>query len=187
MSVSSFKLKNSAVDVLFVSEHKKQECNITAYYRVKGSQLSTVLFRTQQPDQRIHLVRSTSDGKFVVGASAEGLVVGSVQIAEGKSELEGEFYAFDTPDIVCALDMKVMAKPAAATPKKQTKKQAFEAVDLIAGCARGQMLVYNDIVNNLHGMKGSKSKSKKEEIQARKFHWHRRAVHSLKWSSDGTF
>jgi len=187
MSVSSIQIHKSTIDVLFVSEQqKKQDCTITAYYRVKNSHMSTILFRSQQPDQRIHLVRATGDGKFIVGATAEGLVVGLVQVAQGKAELEGEFYSFDTADIVCAVDMRVTVKPEPITPKKQPKKQqAFDVLDLIVGCARGQMFVYNDIINSLHNMRGSKSKSKKEEVQARQFHWHRRAVHSLKWSSDG--
>ena len=189
MSVSSMKIQKSTVDVLYISELKKQECTITAYYRVKNSHMSIALYRSQQPDQRIHLVRSTSDGRFIVGASAEGLVVGAVQIPQGKAELEGEFYAFDTKDIVCAVDMKVTVKPEPPATKKQPKKQAsqaFDVLDLIVGCARGQMFVYNDIINALHNLR-SKSKSKKEEVQARQFHWHRRAVHSLKWSSDGMF
>lgn len=187
MCVSSIKLNKSTVDVLYVSEQqKKQESTITAYYRVKDSHLSTVLLRSQQPGQRIHLVRSTSDGKFIVGASAEGLVVGAVQVVQGKAELEGEFYSFDTADIPCAVDMKVTTKPEPVASKKQSKKQAlqtFDVLDLIVGCARGHLFVYNDIINVLHNLKASKSKS----VQARQFHWHRRAVHSLKWSSDGMF
>ncbi|KAH6687902.1 sporulation protein, partial [Plectosphaerella plurivora] len=188
MAVCSMKLGKSFVDVLYISEAKKQECTITAYYRLKRSQLNSVVYKSQHADQRIHLVRATSDGKYVVGASAESIIVGVVQPGEG-NVLESEFYSFDTPDLVCALDLRVSPKSSAAlTPKKQSKKSAlFDVVDLIIGCARGGMLVYNDVINTANAVRGAKAKPKKEEIQARKFHWHRRAVHSLKWSRDGNY
>lgn len=187
VAVSSMKVGKSVLDILFVSEQKRQECTITAYYRSKRSLVSHVVYKSQHPDERIHLVRATSDGKFVVGASSENIVVGTVQPgADGG--FESEFYSFDTPDIVCAMDLRVTPKNnVVSTPKKSKKPALFDVLDLIAGCARGGMLVYNDIMNTAHAVRGSKSKSKKEEIQARKFHWHRRAVHTIKWSRDGTY
>lgn len=186
MCVAAVELHKSDVDVLYVSEQRKGEGVIAAYYRIGQSQSSHILFRTSQPDQTIHLLRATENGKAVVGASTEGMVVGTVQPGgtKGGAELEGEFYSFDTADIVCSLDLRFSTRPAtSATPKKQGKKPTAEVLDLVVGCARGAMYVYNDIINKLQNLRGSKSK--KEDIQARKFHWHRKAVHSIKWSTDG--
>lgn len=189
MCVSAMKLGKSAVDVLLVSERKGHAGTISAHCRSNGSQLSNqVLFETREADQEIHLLRSTSNGSVVVGAYADGLVVGTVQQGSAKDglHLESEFYSFPTNDIVCALDIRVSARQQSqVTSKKQSNKTVSEVVDVVTGGARGAMFIYNDILNKLINLRGPKSK--KEEVQARKVHWHRRAVHSVKWSNDGNY
>ncbi|KAM0335344.1 hypothetical protein ACHAQA_000389 [Verticillium albo-atrum] len=186
LCVSSIQINKTAHDVIFVSEKKqKDEGTIVAYCRKGTSHLaSQVLFKTPRPDQAIHLLRSTTDGKYVVGAHSEGLVVGTVT---GKDfDLEGDFFNFDTSDIVCTLDLRVTTRQQGlSAPKKQTVKPSSEVLDVIIGCARGSIFLYNDIMTKLQSMRGPKPKQK--EVQARKFHWHRRAVHSVKWSKDGHY
>ncbi|KAM0288049.1 hypothetical protein ACHAQH_000117 [Verticillium albo-atrum] len=184
--VSAIKINKNPHDVVFVSEKKpKDEGTIVAYCRKGTSHLaSQILFKTARPDQAIHVLRSTTDGRYVVGAHSEGLVVGTVN---GKDfELEGDFFNFDTSDIVCTLDLRVTSRQQGlSAPKKQTIKPSSEVLDVIIGCARGSIFLYNDIMTKLQSMRGPKPKQK--EVQARKFHWHRRAVHSVKWSKDGHY
>lgn len=187
MCVASVTINKSAVDVLYVSEKRRDAGCISAYCRRNGSHLvSKSLFETKQPDQEIHILRSTGNGSVLVGAHAEGLVVGTIQVGSAKDglDLESEFYSFETSDIVCALDIRSSPrKQGTSTPKKQAGKVTSEIIDVVTGGARGAMFIYNDLLNKLHNLRGSKSK--KEEIQARKVHWHRRAVHTVKWSRDG--
>ncbi|ROT42281.1 sporulation protein [Sodiomyces alkalinus F11] len=189
MCVVPITTNKSAADVLYVSEKRRDAGSISAYCRKNGSHLvSKVLFETQQPDHEIHLLRSTSNGSALVGAHAEGLVVGTIQVGSAKDglDLESEFYSFETSDIVCTLDVRSSPrKQATSTPKKQSGRVTSEIIDVVTGGARGAMLIYNDLLNKLHNLRGSKSK--KEEIQARKVHWHRRAVHTVKWSRDGHY
>ncbi|KAL2755054.1 hypothetical protein ACRALDRAFT_1077183 [Sodiomyces alcalophilus JCM 7366] len=189
MCVAPVTLNKSAVDVLYVSEKRREAGLIAAYCRKNGSHLvSKTLFETKQPDQEIHLLRSTDNGSVLVGAHAEGLVVGTIQVGSAKDglDLESEFYSFETSDIVCTLDVRSSPrKQATSTPKKQSGKVKSEIIDVVTGGARGAMFIYNDLLNKLHNLRGSKSK--KEEIQARKVHWHRRAVHTVKWSRDGHY
>ncbi|CRK21107.1 hypothetical protein BN1708_003444 [Verticillium longisporum] len=184
--VSAIKVNKDVHDVVFVSEKKQNdEGTIVAYCRKGASHLaSQILFKTVRPDQAIHMLRATADGKYVVGAHSEGLVVGTIT---GKDlELEGDFFNFDTSDIVCTLDIRVTSRQQGlSTPKKQTVKPSSEVLDVIIGCGRGSIFLYNDIMTKLQSMRGPKPKQK--EVQARKFHWHRRAVRSVKWSKDGHY
>ncbi|KAG7109001.1 U3 small nucleolar RNA-associated protein 17 like [Verticillium longisporum] len=184
--VTAIKVNEDLHDVVFVSEKKQNdEGTIVAYCRMGASHLaSQVLFKTVRPDQAIHVLRATADGRYVVGAHSEGLVVGTITGQD--LELEGDFFNFDTSDIVCTLDLRVTSRQQGlSTPKKQTVKPSSEVLDVIIGCGRGAMFLYNDILTKLQSMRGPKPKQK--GVQARKFHWHRRAVRSVKWSKDGHY
>ncbi|KAK1975977.1 WD domain-containing protein [Colletotrichum cereale] len=177
MSVVAIEGAKNKTEVIYVSEGKKQSRGeIVAYFGPDFTQpTSEVLFTSKQVDQGIHLLRSSVDGKTIVGATREGLVVGTVAPEVSKTDvgLECEFFTFDTADIVCSLDIRV------------TNNKDGVVLDLIAGGARGAIYFYNDILRKLQNINAPKSK--KDSLQGRKYHWHRRAVHSLKWSKDGHY
>lgn len=163
-------------EVIYVSETTKQfKGEIVAYFGPDfANPPSEALFTTKKSDQGIHLLRASADGKCVVAATRESLIVGTVtaQASQADLGLEFEFFTFDSTDIICALDVRITGK-----------SDGTSALDLIAGGARGAIYYYNDILRKLQNLNGPKSK--REPLQARKYHWHRRAVHSLKWSKDG--
>lgn len=176
MSVAVIDGQKSKTEVIYVSELKKQsKGEIVAYFGPDFTQpTSEVLFATKQIDHGIHLLRSSVDGKTIVGATREGLIVGTVtpEISQTDVGLECEFFTFDSTDIVCSLDIRVT-----------TGKDGAPVLDLIAGGARGAIYYYNDMLRKLQSLNAPKSK--KDGLQGRKYHWHRRAVHSVKWSKDG--
>ncbi|OLN84383.1 U3 small nucleolar RNA-associated protein 17 [Colletotrichum chlorophyti] len=178
LSVAALEGKDGLTEVLYVSELKKlSKGEIVAYYGPDFKQpASEVLFATKQIEQGIHILRSSSDGKTLVGATKEGLIVGTVtpDVSTTDISLECDFFNFDSVDIICALDIRVTGS-----------KDGVPVLDLIAGGARGAIYHYNDILRRLQTLDAPKSK--KESIQARKYHWHRRAVHSVKWSKDGHY
>ena len=70
------------------------------------------------------------------------------------------------------------------TSGKKSRQEAAPVLDIIVGGARGSIYLYHDALARSQAL--AKSGSDKEPIQAQNFHWHRRAVHALKWSRDGT-
>ncbi|KAK1510768.1 WD domain-containing protein [Colletotrichum tamarilloi] len=171
LSVASIEGQKKTTEVLYVSEGKKHaKGEVVAYSGPDFKQpTAEVLFATKQVDQAIHLLRSSPNGKTIVGATKDGLVVGTLT-----PESEWEFFTFDTTDIICALDIRVTHS-----------KDNSLVLDLIAGGARGAIYFYDDILRKLQNLNGPKSK--REALTSRKFHWHRRAVHSVKWSKDGQY
>ncbi|KAF6837752.1 WD domain-containing protein [Colletotrichum plurivorum] len=178
MSVAAIKGNQSTAEVIYVAETTKQfKGEIVAYFGPDFSNPpSEALFTTKKSDQGIHLLRASPDGKYIVGATRESLIVGTVtsQASQADVGLEFEFFTFDSTDLICALDVRIT-----------DKNDGASALDLIAGGARGAIYYYNDILRKLQNLNGPKSK--REPLQARKYHWHRRAVHSLKWSKDGHY
>ncbi|TDZ20654.1 U3 small nucleolar RNA-associated protein 17 [Colletotrichum orbiculare MAFF 240422] len=166
-------------EVIYVAEANNESGEIVAYlgpnYKDPTSQ---VLFKTKQQTENvgIHLLRTSANGKVVIGATREGLIVGTVNpdISQTEVSLDCEFFNFDSTDIICSLDVRVI-----------NKKDSAPVVDLIAGGARGAIYLYNDILRKLQSLNGPKAK--RDSLQGRKYHWHRRAVHSLKWSKDGHY
>ncbi|KAF9875903.1 hypothetical protein CkaCkLH20_06835 [Colletotrichum karsti] len=178
MTVATIEGQKSNTEVVYVSETSKQnKGEIVAYSGPDFTQpASEVLFTTKQLNREIHLLRASTDGKIIVGATKEGLIVGTVKSEASNTNLglESEFFTFDSTDIICSLDIRVT-----------NKKDSAAVVDLVAGGARGAIYYYNDVLNKLQNL--NVPKSKRDSIQARKYHWHRRAVHSVKWSKDGHY
>ncbi|KAE9580682.1 hypothetical protein CGMCC3_g3489 [Colletotrichum fructicola] len=177
MSVAAIQGEKSSIEVIYVSESTVQlKGEIVAYSGPDFTQPTCeILFTTKQAEQTIHLLRSSTDGKTVIGATRDNLIVGTVTPNVTKTDLglDCEFFAFNTTDIVCSLDFKI------------TNRDDGIVVDLIAGCARGAIYYYNDILRKLQNLNAPKSK--RDSLQGRKYHWHRRAVHSVKWSKDGNY
>jgi NET1-associated nuclear protein 1 (U3 small nucleolar RNA-associated protein 17) len=165
-------------DVLLVLKRlTKSSAQIVAY---NGKALSTKTGKLLHTyDESPQLLRSVAGGRLIVAAAKETLHIGLLKVKKPASldDLAYRFHCFDVPDIVSCLDIRPTIRP--------TKKGGFEiqSLDLAVGCARGAIFVYNDLLSNLPG-EGSGS-SKASLIQPKKYHWHRRAVHSVKWSEDG--
>jgi len=57
---------------------------------------------------------------------------------------------------------------------------------VVVGCARGAIFYYNDLLPQIRLLQTSR-KARNLSLQPRKLHWHRRAVHAVKWSRDGNY
>lgn len=69
------------------------------------------------------------------------------------------------------------------TLSSSTKKKRL-AMDVVVGCQDGLIFIYDDILFRLT----SKAKSPEEDtVVSRRFHWHRNAVLTVKWSLDGNY
>lgn len=178
MTVDVVEMGGSSEDVLLVLKRlTKTSAQIVAYNTKALSTGNGKLLHTY--DESPQMLRSVAGGRLIFAAAKETLHVGLLQAKKPLSldDLSYRFHCFGIPDIVSCLDIRPTVRP--------TKKGGIEiqSVDIAVGCARGAIYVYNDLLSNLPG-DGSGS-SKAGPIQPRKYHWHRRAVHSVKWSEDG--
>jgi NET1-associated nuclear protein 1 (U3 small nucleolar RNA-associated protein 17) len=178
VTVDAVEIGGKAEDVLLVMKRlTKSSAQIVAYNAKTLATGGGKLLHTY--DENPLLLRSVAGGRLIVAAAKETLHIGLLKGKKPASldELTYRFHCFDVPDIITCLDVR--------SSIRTTKKGGFElqSVDLAVGCARGAIYVYLDLLSKLPG-EGSGS-SKAGILQPKKYHWHRRAVHSVKWSEDG--
>ncbi|KAL2260153.1 hypothetical protein VTK26DRAFT_5940 [Humicola hyalothermophila] len=180
MTVDAVDIGGKTEDVLLVLKRlTKSSAQIVAYNNKALSARSGKLLHTY--DESPQLLRSVAGGRLVVAAAKEAIHIGLLKTKKLASldDLQYRFLCFDLPDTVSSLDIR--------TTTRQTKKGGLElqSVDLAVGGARGAIYVYNDLLSSLV-IEGAGS-SKAGPIHPKKYHWHRRAVHSVKWSQDGNY
>ncbi|PNP58584.1 hypothetical protein THARTR1_01600 [Trichoderma harzianum] len=187
ITVTPTEVSGSKADVVVVAESAKSNwMELTAYGGdIFVSPLSKVILSTKKSGNGLHLIESSQDGLVLVGALNDSLFLGvaSHKQSVGFEQLQYDFFSFDVPDIITTLDFRVY--PASALNKSKGRRDSENVVDVIVGGARGAIYLYHDALSRSQSL--GKSNSSKEGIQAQKFHWHRKAVHAVKWSRDGNY
>ncbi|KAL8295150.1 hypothetical protein RB597_008465 [Gaeumannomyces tritici] len=138
----------------------------------------------------LRVLRTAVEGSVVLGCAESGIVIASLKDGGKKqgawaiANLGCELYSFEAPDVVCALDARVAARRASGKKTKHNSGAVgLPVLDVVIGCARGAIYVYGNILAALAGV----GNGSRERLQPRKYHWHPRAVHSVKWSVDGEY
>lgn len=177
MTVDSVVIGKTTEDVLLILQKMTHSVGqLTAYNR---DALTTGVGRVlHTASDYPRLVRSANDASVIVVAAKDTVHVGYLK-SKGKdnktiAEREYQFFSFGVGDIITSIDIRCLA------PNKKAQSQ----VDLAVGCARGPIFLYHDVVAR-SPLAASGTPRKGGSLQPRKHHWHRRAVHSVKWSHDG--
>ncbi|CAK7215506.1 NET1-associated nuclear protein 1 [Sporothrix curviconia] len=176
-------------EVLYLSEGAPGAWSVAAYdattlAKTAGRVLFTV--PSSSSTTAIDLLRTADGGRFVVGASGKTVFVGGLKAADSDSnssrtpemltDLAYQFYSLDAADEVSCLDVR------AAVHKKRGV-----SLDLVIGCVRGAIYVYDDVFSRLQGATAESSRKKKAGMLPRKHHWHSYSVNAVKWSRDGNY
>ncbi|KAF4446273.1 hypothetical protein F53441_10075 [Fusarium austroafricanum] len=185
MALVTKKVSGKTKEIIFVAESDKPaRIEVIAYPASTTESEHKVLFVMKKPGNGLQLLETSEDG-HLVGAINDRLFFGvpSQQQFDSLTALDYEIYTFDIPDLVSALDLRVYPRP--VTSGKKSRHETAPVLDIIVGGARGSIYLYHDALARSQAL--AKSGSDKEPIQAQNFHWHRRAVHALKWSRDGNY
>lgn len=179
MTVDAVSMKKAASDVLFVSESLKSSFKIVAY---DPSDLTNPKSHIIQSDAgKVNFLRSTNGGSTLLAAAASTLIMGALKQKNLHSleDLVYDFYSLNITDDICSLSIRHTAKKTTSKKKVAAQDSSDSVIDVAVGCARGAIFVYADLLTQLQG------KSKKGLDVPKKQHWHRKAVHSVAWSTDG--
>ncbi|KAK4105726.1 WD40 repeat-like protein [Parathielavia hyrcaniae] len=180
VAVDVMEIGGQSDDVLLVLKRlTKSSAQIVAYNVKALSTKSGKLLHTY--DESPQLLRSAAEGRLIVAAAKETVHIGLLKVRKLSSldDLAYRFHCFNVPDLVTSLDIRHTLRAA--------KKGGFDlqSVDLAVGCARGAIYVYHDLLPKLPGEACGPSRA--GLIQPKKYHWHRRAAHAVKWSQDGNY
>jgi NET1-associated nuclear protein 1 (U3 small nucleolar RNA-associated protein 17) len=182
MTVTSTEASGAKADVVVVVETaKSNKTELTAYGGdLLSSPVSKHILSIKKPGNGLHLIEATQDGLVLVGAVNDSLFIGvaSHEQTTNFEEIQYDFFSFDVPDIITTLDFRVYQASALPGAGSKGRRASDRVVDVIVGGARGGIYLYHDALARSQSLG-------KAGIQAQKFHWHRKAVHSVKWSRDG--
>ncbi|OAA49696.1 WD domain containing protein [Cordyceps fumosorosea ARSEF 2679] len=183
MSIVPLAGKGRSKEIVIVAESDKPtHIELVAYESDLSSKPKPKpLVSLKRPGTALRLLESTKDGRFLVGAINDLLFLGvSKQSPTKADELQYEFYAFDTPDLITTLDLRAYKRTS-----KHARGDTEKVVDVLVGGARGGIYLYHDVIARCQATESGKPNE--NTIHAQKYHWHRKAVHSVKWSKDGNY
>ncbi|ERS99709.1 NET1-associated nuclear protein 1 (U3 small nucleolar RNA-associated protein 17) [Sporothrix schenckii 1099-18] len=185
VTVEMVQLGKLEKEVLFLSEGAPGAWSVTAYDATTLAKTAgrTLFTAPKNSSTAIDLLRTANNGRFVVGSSGNTVFVGGLKTAAGGDrssettldDVAYQFYSLDAADEIACLDVRAT----------NTKRGA--SLDLVVGCVRGAIYVYEDVFSRLQEATAESSRKKKVNVRPRKHHWHSRTVNSVKWSRDGNY
>ncbi|SPO02340.1 related to small nucleolar ribonucleoprotein [Cephalotrichum gorgonifer] len=199
MTILPLRMKGADHDTLVVSEHSSSMNgrNLIVAYEGQANgdkREANTLVSMAQSGEKIHSIHLVEGTNVLLAAANSTLIVGlpDSRKVSNFADLTYTFYHFETNDVITALDSRVSATIRPNQQSRRAMKGAskardatFPIVDVLVGGARGPVYFYNDLVAKLQALEGSAPSQ--DALVGQKFHWHRRAVHSVKWSRDGNY
>ncbi|KAI0549580.1 WD40-repeat-containing domain protein [Xylaria curta] len=184
MFVDSVAIDNDARDVLYVSAKKEQTWHIIAH-DVRDFELvgSKTIFSYTSTIGDLRVARLG----YTFAAYAERTIILGYRKQEAALSFEDlayEVMTLDASDEITCLDLQVTNR---VHLNRKSQREASDApvIDLVIGCARGAVFIYNDLLPQIRRL--NTPKARHHALQPRKYHWHRKAVHAVKWSRDGNY
>ncbi|KAI9785919.1 MAG: hypothetical protein M1839_008185 [Geoglossum umbratile] len=184
-------------DIIYMIEKKYEKWRIKLFELVKGADPSKTDNQTKvlyECEQQISSFKVLHEGRVVVATSGKRLVVGTT-----KGEITAGSYVwmeFTSPDWLTCLDVRESSKESISAKGKKEKLKAgvasksSPAIDVVIGDIKGVIYVHSDLLNRLiHDHEADRSARLGHLVRgaSRRRHWHREAVHSVKWSLDGNY
>jgi NET1-associated nuclear protein 1 (U3 small nucleolar RNA-associated protein 17) len=188
MTVASMESAGRRRDVVFTTEATKDGA-----WRITANELAppkgpiqTVARTIYASNQRIQTLKTGKEGFVIVAASGKRVLLGSLRAADYDTvdKIRYEFRIFESSDVISSLDLQVADRPKSGAASDKSKR--LPIVDVVVGDVRGAIFVHNDLLHNLVRSQRNTTGETGINLMPRKLHWHRQAVHTVKWSLDGT-
>jgi NET1-associated nuclear protein 1 (U3 small nucleolar RNA-associated protein 17) len=159
--------------------------------RTKSQASKTELKRVLKTNSPITNLQVLLQGKYVIIATTDSVTVGK-RLKVSKTAVQEFEYVWRE----LKFSKRVMTfhtyfrQPEALEKGKRTAHDQRDVLDLAVGDEVGVILLFEDILASFAAIeitqKGNKSRTDSaESLRPKRFHWHRDAVGSVKWSLDG--
>ncbi|KAI1137211.1 sporulation protein [Hypoxylon sp. FL0543] len=184
MFVERMQIGAALQDVPLVSIERNGEWQIVACDMRDAELKASVAILSQT--MPIFDLRSIRNGYAIIASAERDLLFGvlKTRVVKAVTQLQYEFFTLDVNDEIACLDVRATDR-VHLNRKSQAEAGDEPVVEVVVGCARGAVLFYNDLLAQFRRLQSSKGH--RSSLQPRKFHWHRRAVHAVKWSRDGHY
>lgn len=135
-------------------------------------------------EHQVEFLHTANDGSIVVAAAGKKVLIGCLRSTDYDTvdKIKYEFRVFDSADDICSLDLQVRKRPKSNDLKKSMVK--IPVVNIAVGDAQGVVFYHQDLLAKLI-MLQNRTLPNGYNILPKKMHWHRKAVHTVKFSLDG--
>jgi NET1-associated nuclear protein 1 (U3 small nucleolar RNA-associated protein 17) len=194
MAVASMNYGGTPQDVVYTTEKRREAgWRITAHElnpKTKAAAARTI-YSSPRP---IQVLKAVCQGETIVAASENRILLGTLKSADFKTmdKMRYEFRVIESTDYIATMDVRISPRVSVGGSKQAKKdstpghKMKKNVVDVVVGDVRGVVFVHNDLLAKLFdAQKASVAGTEHINLAPRKLHWHRSAVHSVKWSLDG--
>jgi NET1-associated nuclear protein 1 (U3 small nucleolar RNA-associated protein 17) len=187
MTVASMESGGRRRDIVFTTEIRKD-----GGWRITANELAppngpikTDAKTIYTSNQRTSYLKTANEGSVIVAASEKKVLIGRLRSTDYATvdKIKYEFFSFASIDRISCLDVRVRERPG-TEELKSSKMRRTPIVDVVVGDVKGTIFVHNDILANLIRSQSGTLPAGISLIP-RKLHWHRQAVHTVKWSLDG--
>jgi NET1-associated nuclear protein 1 (U3 small nucleolar RNA-associated protein 17) len=179
-------------DLVYCHETSDKQHIINVHaLRTKSQASKTELKRVLKTNSTITNLQVILQGKYVVIATPDSVTVGK-RLKVSKTAVQEFEYVwrelkFSKRVTTCHMYFR---QPEALEKGKRTAHDQRDVLDLAVGDEVGVILLFEDILASFAAIeiaqKGSKTRTDTaESLRPKRFHWHRDAVGSVKWSLDG--
>jgi NET1-associated nuclear protein 1 (U3 small nucleolar RNA-associated protein 17) len=188
MTVASMESAGRRRDVVFTTEAKKD-----GGWRITANELAppkgpiqTVARTIYTSNTRVQFLKTGKEGAVLVASSGKKVLIGSLRSTDYGTidKIRYEFRVFESPDDISSLDLRITDRSKSTVSGEKGSKR-YPVVDVAVGDVKGSIFVHNDIVLNIFRPQQSSAGESGIHLIPRKLHWHRQAVHTVKWSLDG--
>ena len=177
-------------DLVYTIDRKSQGPWLLSVHRLggvdNGAKTDVKTLLTNQ--QALSSVRVLEKGRVIIATSGSQLMFGSSD-EPAPSLLKDITYVWrivECPEYIVSTDFRV--RPSGEIPEmSKGKKSLANAIDIVIGGLKGSIHIYQDLLRNILKRDRRAGKEEPVRITSRRLHWHRNAVHAVKWSADGAY
>jgi NET1-associated nuclear protein 1 (U3 small nucleolar RNA-associated protein 17) len=189
MTVASMLSADRRRDVVFTTESRKD-----GGWRITANELAppngsikTVARTIYSSTQKVNFLKTAREGSVVAAASGKRILLGVLRSQEYDTidKIRYEFRVFGSTDLISSLDLRAHERQKVPNTKAAAPKR-MPVVNIVVGDVKGAIFLHHDLWLNLgESKKTEHTKMAGIRLMPQKLHWHRQAVHTVKWSLDG--
>jgi NET1-associated nuclear protein 1 (U3 small nucleolar RNA-associated protein 17) len=168
--------KSESASLLLIHEGSDQDCRLTQ---------GKIIDSSDNINEEVILehkslaswVKVLDDGRCLVLHAGDRLLLGQMT-----RKLEGLASEYTWREV--ELPQNINSIDARAHSLSSGKTKNHLAVNIVVGCQNGSILIYDDV---LFRLKSKEKNPSEDDVVARRLHWHRTEVSTVKWSLDGNY
>ena len=188
-------MPNTDEDIVYTIDKSDKEWSwmVTAHKLMAGKQASgselLTLCKSQEPITGLKVMEG---GRTLVATSGKCLMTGQRNASHQTSfsNITYTWRELTLPEYITCFDARIrintsQSQPAGLAKLKNRNVASKSSADIVVGNSKGEIYIYRDLPDLLIQRERPSKAGKAATLAASLQHWHREAVSTVKWSSDG--